>query len=614
MTATASAPLGDRPIVCFSSIDWDFLWQGHQEIMSTFAAQGNVVLFVDNTGVRSPRLRDARRVAHRLRTWWRGTNGFRQERPNLFVYSPLLLPFPHSRIARWFNRAVLRRALGRWLQATGFSRPIIWTFLPTRLVVDLVDLLNPSLVVYYCVADFGELAPMRSIATSERMLLDRCDVVFIQGEELRPRCVPHTNVHVFPSGVNVERLRQDPTIAPELHAVKRPIVGYVGGFHRHLDVALLEAIADAWEGSIVFVGPEQEDAGRLHKAENTIFVGPQPHARIGQFLSAFDVGIIPYALTAYTRTVYPTKLNEYLAAGLPVVSTPLPEVVRFNAQHGDVVAIARDAEAFLDAISRGIRDDSAPARTRRVEVARASSWGPRIERMKALMADAMVRRRPPPEEWQASLYRLYSAARRRVLTATAMVAGAYLLLFHSPLIWVAAEPLRVVDEPRPADAIVVFAGGVGESGKAGGGYLERVKRAVELYQLGYAPRMIFVSGYFGAFREVEVMSSLAVSLEVPREAIILESTPVNTHENVRVLRPILAERRWHRILLVSSPYHMRRALGTFRKGAPEIAVRSTPVTASEFYARHGRGLRAEQILGIVHEYAALAAYWWRGYL
>src|SRR5438128_5918826 len=85
-------------ILCIWSIDWDFIWQGHQEIMATLAEAGNRVLFVENTGVRRPRFSDLPRLRHRLRNWWRGVMGFRQERERLFVYSPLVLPFPYSRL------------------------------------------------------------------------------------------------------------------------------------------------------------------------------------------------------------------------------------------------------------------------------------------------------------------------------------------------------------------------------------------------------------------------------------------------------------------------------------------------------------------------------------
>ena len=87
--------LRGHDILCLSSIDWQFIWQGHQEIMSTLAAAGNRVLFVENTGVRRPTLRDFSRVRDRVRNWRRGTKGFREERENLYVYSPIVLPFPY---------------------------------------------------------------------------------------------------------------------------------------------------------------------------------------------------------------------------------------------------------------------------------------------------------------------------------------------------------------------------------------------------------------------------------------------------------------------------------------------------------------------------------------
>ncbi|PYM03874.1 MAG: hypothetical protein DMD82_15995, partial [Candidatus Rokuibacteriota bacterium] len=87
--------LRGRDIVCISSIDWDFIWQGHQQIMSTLAAQGNRVLFIENTGVRPPRLQDFHRLRHRVEQWWRSTKGFRREREDLYVFSPLIVPFPY---------------------------------------------------------------------------------------------------------------------------------------------------------------------------------------------------------------------------------------------------------------------------------------------------------------------------------------------------------------------------------------------------------------------------------------------------------------------------------------------------------------------------------------
>src|SRR5947207_11901484 len=147
------AVLHGHDILCFSSIDWQFIWQGHQEIMSTLAANGNRVLFVENTGVRAPAIRDLPRVRQRITNWRKGTKGFRRERENLFIYSPILLPFPYSAVMRRVNRSLLTRALNRWMRAAGFGRPIVWTFLPTPLVRDVIRDIDPAVSIYYCIDD-----------------------------------------------------------------------------------------------------------------------------------------------------------------------------------------------------------------------------------------------------------------------------------------------------------------------------------------------------------------------------------------------------------------------------------------------------------------------------
>ena len=119
-------------VICISSIDWDFIWQGHQEIMTRLAASGHRVLFIENTGVRPPRLSDLPRVMSHLRNWRRGTKGFREERANLFIHSPIVVPLPYSRIAQWLNRTILMRGINRWMRAVGVTRPVVWTFLQRR--------------------------------------------------------------------------------------------------------------------------------------------------------------------------------------------------------------------------------------------------------------------------------------------------------------------------------------------------------------------------------------------------------------------------------------------------------------------------------------------------
>ena len=610
-----------RPdILCVSSIDWDFIWQGHQEIMSRLAAAGHRVLFIENTGVRPPRVSDLPRVRQRLHNWWRGTKGFRAERQNLVIFSPIVLPLPYSKLARWVNRFILRRSLQRWMNATGFSRPIVWTFLPTPLARDVIRDVQPSLMIYYCIDDLASSSPeARKITPSEQGMFRDADLVFVTSEKLRQRAAEFSDrVHLFPFGVSLatfEKVRDEaPPLPDDLAALPRPVVGYVGGLHQWVNQDLVCDVARRLPNvTFAFVGPPQVDVSRLAALPNVVLLGKREHADVPRYVRGFDVAIVPYTLSEYTSNVYPTKLNEYLSMGVPVVATDLAEIRRFHAEHGDVIAVAGDAGEFAAKIEQALCDRAPDRVARRIEVARSNSWERRLQQMTGLLDEALEVREAAGDRWEERLRRLYRTARQRALHLGLALAAVYVLLFYTPAAWLVAEPLRLSAPPAPADAIVVFAGGVGESGKAGGGAQERVKQAVDLYHAGFASNVIFSSGYVFSFREGEVMRAVAVANGVPPEAIVLENQAVNTYENVARTRRILDQQGWRRVLLVSSPYHMRRAMLTWEKVAPHIEVIPTPPPESQFYA-HETGASLEQIRAILHEYGAIVAYWRRGWI
>ncbi len=608
-------------ILCVSSIDWDFIWQGHQEIMSRLAAQGHRVLFVENTGVRAPKVRDLPRVRQRIHNWWRGTKGFRQERPNLFIYSPLLLPLPYFWLARWINRWLLSRALRRWMEAVGFNRPVLWTFLPTPLALDIIRVVDPQLTIYYCIDDLASSSPgARKIVTSEERLFRTADLVFVTSERLRERAARYRReVHLFPFGVNLERfeeIRRAPDNPPnDVRSLTRPVIGYVGGLHQWVDQQLLAGVARRLpDMSFALVGPAQTDVSVLQNCDNVTLFGQRPHADLPRYVKEFDVGIVPYLLTDYTANVYPTKLNEYLSMGIPVVATNLPEIRRFNREHGNVVQVAADADAFADAIKRSLNGSSTPAVVmRRIEVAQSNSWEQRIAAMSRLIEAAITWRAASDQRWDQALRRIYRRTRAHVFEAAVAIAVICAVLFYTNALWRVAAPLRMSAMPTHADAIVVFAGGVGENGKAGGGTPERLNEAVDLYRAGYAPYLVFSSGYVYSFKEAESMRDLAVAQGVPASAIVLEQRATNTYQNVRYVDDILRDHKSKSILLVSSPYHMRRATMVWRKIAPEIAVTPTPPPRSQFYD-HTRGATLDQLRGIVYEYLAILGYWQRGWI
>jgi uncharacterized SAM-binding protein YcdF (DUF218 family) len=401
-------------------------------------------------------------------------------------------------------------------------------------------------------------------------------------------------------------------IPPDVQGLKRPIAGYVGGLHQWVDQELIEgAAARMPDASFVLIGPEQVDVGGLRRRPNIHLLGQRPHAELASYIAAFDVALVPYRIAEYTENVYPAKMNEYLAMGKPVIATDLAEVRRFNREHGELVRIAGDADALVAAVRDLAPAAAAETVEQRLAVARSNSWHRRIADMLTLVEAAVSARDRAVVGWEQRLRRLYAATRRRTAQAVGVALTAYLLLFYTPLLWWMAAPLKMSAPPSQADAIVVFAGGVGESGLALGGFQERVSQAVALYKGGYAPKVIFSSGYVFTLHEAEIMKSVAVDNGVPADAIVLEERAATTYQMVSFTRDILNARGWRRILLVSSPYHMRRATMTWRQSAPDIDVTPTPVPQSEFYSS-AWGASFDQVRGILQEYAAIVSYWWEG--
>ncbi|HCE02444.1 MAG TPA: hypothetical protein DEQ98_04325 [Acidobacteria bacterium] len=396
--------LRDRNIVCLSSIDWDFLWQGHQQIMSSLADNGNRVLFVESTGVRVPGLRDLPRLWRRLTTVGppgRGPHARAgNRRPvNVRVYSPVVVPLPYSKAAQALNRRILRRAILRRTADWGSARPIVWNFLPTPLSRSIARSLNPALSIFHCVDHLSASSPSAArLSDTESQCFAEADLVFTTSQPLLERAAAlNTHAHLVPSGVDVARFERarlvDEPLPADLAAIPRPVVGYLGGLHQWVDQQLLAALAvrrPDW--SLVLVGPLQTDASALTRLPNVHALGTRGPDQVPRYLRGFDVATVPYRLTDYTGHVYPAKLNEYLAMGLGVVATPLSEIERFNRTHGPVIRVAADAAAFESAVDAELSHPDSAAVERRVAVAHENSWAARLELMSSLIDASLARR------------------------------------------------------------------------------------------------------------------------------------------------------------------------------------------------------------------------------
>lgn len=387
-------------LVVISSIDWDFLWQGPQELASRFADLGYDVVFVENLGVRAPNVSDTRRVLARLGNFLQGLfkGGARYVRAGVRVVSPIVLPpFGRSWQRRLNSRFFVPLLARRISKHLGPGRTILWSHLPTNVSNELLECLarrgGDVVTVYYCVDNFelvaGDIAQLRE---SERALAQRCDIVFAAHPELGARCSRwNDDVTVIPYGVNLETFDPSRLPHPRVERLTRPVIGYVGGIHRHVDLGLVHELARSRpDWSWVFVGPAQTNVDVIRALPNVHLMGQVAHGELAGFVQAFDVGIVPYAENPYTQTVVPTKINEYLAMGKPVVSTDLPAVVALARQHGVVEAVPARAEAFLSAIEKSLKQTLEDACERRIRVAHQASWDVRLQQM----SEAIERKLP----------------------------------------------------------------------------------------------------------------------------------------------------------------------------------------------------------------------------
>ena len=382
--------LEGQSIVCFAH-DWNGDPTSKTHIMRILARK-NRVLWIDSIGMRRPAatLYDARRIGTKLRGVLRGCHPVE---PGLFVGSPLALPFPGNPAADRVNAHVLA-AWVRWqLRRLGMSHPILWSYLPN--VGGLVGRLGERLVVYHCVDDYAEFAgvPREAIRRLEADLVRRSDIVLTSSERLRDeRLSLNARTHFVTHGVDTAHFGKalDPAtpLPEELRSLPRPIVGFFGLIAEWVDVRLIRGMADRRpDWSIVLVGRAATDVSALTGRPNVRLMGRRPYESLPAYCRGFDVGIVPFRMNDLTVRANPLKLREYLAAGLPVASTPLPEVLRY----GGLVETGLEVEEFVAAVERALERRSASAARARAERMRAESWETRVGEIAALLEEPLSR-------------------------------------------------------------------------------------------------------------------------------------------------------------------------------------------------------------------------------
>jgi len=375
-----------RPLLlCFSHLRWDFVYQRPQHLM-TLAASDYEIWFIEEPVFETagePRL-ERRAVAD-----------------HITAIVPVLAAAERAlRIPR-----VQRKLLDRLLRAERRHPDVLWYYTPMAL--EFTNHLSADLCVYDNMDELSAFrhAPARLLEL-EQAVFARCDLVFCGGRSLyEAKRRRHPYVHAFPSSIDrahFAQARSSPADPPDQRQIAHPRLGYFGVIDERMDLDLVAELAQSrpsWQ--FILLGPTAKiDAASLPRRPNLHWLGQRSYEALPSYLAHWDIGIMPFALNDATRYISPTKTPEFLAAGVPVVSAPIRDVVLPYGERG-LVEIAHDSADWIACI------ESLLVRPHRSWLADADafladmSWRATWRSMHALMIGAARRRAtrfavPPP--------------------------------------------------------------------------------------------------------------------------------------------------------------------------------------------------------------------------
>ena len=366
-------------LICLSHLRWNFVFQRPQHLLTRCASESRVFY------VEEPFFDAAARPELHL-----------ERSGNVTVVVPHLPPGDSDAE----NCATLRRLMDNLLLRQQITEYVLWYYTPMAL--GFTDHLTPQAIVYDCMDELSAFAHAPALLKiREAELLRRADLVFTGGQSLyEAKRDAHPNVRAFPSSVDVahfaraRRMVSDPADQAD---IPRPRLGFFGVIDERLDVELLRAVGAArpdWH--FVMLGPVVKiDPTLLPAAENIHYLGSKKYDELPNYIAGWDVTLLPFARNEATRFISPTKTPEYMAAGKPVVSTSIRDVVRPYGQQG-LVRIADTVDDFIAACEAAMAEDPVSRVRAHDAFLRQTSWDGTWAQMRNLVNGALTARVAQP--------------------------------------------------------------------------------------------------------------------------------------------------------------------------------------------------------------------------
>jgi UDP-galactopyranose mutase len=359
-------------VICLSHLRWNFVFQRPQHLL-TRCAREHRVFFVEEP------VFDGGITPHLL---------MEVDGPVTVVVPHLPEGLPHE------DRVAAQRALlDDFIETEAIRDYVLWYYTPMALA--LTRHLSPLAVVYDCMDELSAFqgAPA-TLREHERELMQRASLVLTGGRSLyEAKRYQHHNIHALPSSVDVAHFARARSIAIDPRdqtGIPHPRLGFFGVIDERLDIALVDGVAAArpdWQ--LIMIGPVVKiDPASLPRRPNIHYLGSKPYGELPQYLAGWDVALLPFARNEATRFISPTKTPEYMAAGKPVVSTSIQDVVRPYGEQG-LVRIADDVPSFIEACLAAMTEDAQERVTAADAFLRQTSWDGTWTRIRSLLRAAL---------------------------------------------------------------------------------------------------------------------------------------------------------------------------------------------------------------------------------
>jgi len=379
-----------------SHLRWNFVYQRPQHLLARCAKKNDVWFWEE------PELRDGAEPSLDIRNI----------EPNLTVIVPQL----PTGLSESENFTIQQELVLDFIEENEIPDPVLWYYTP--MARNFTRALDSSLIVYDCM---DELSAFRGappgLRAAEAELLSVADLVFTGGPSLhQSKRNRHPSVHCFPSSIDFHHFAKARSweFEPEDQSrIPHPRLGYCGVIDERMDLDLIAAVADGLsEAQLVMIGPVVKiSEADLPQRPNIHWLGGRKYDDLPAYMSGWDVALLPFALNESTKFISPTKTPEYLAAGLPVVSTPITDVVRPYGE-AELVSIAATPGETIEAIKCHLMPRSIAAEQRRLATVDAflsrSSWQQTWEQMFALIHERL-NEKERLEETSSSVERKFAA-------------------------------------------------------------------------------------------------------------------------------------------------------------------------------------------------------------